>query len=148
MASLTRWTWVWVNSGSWRGQEGLAVCSPWGRRVRHDWTGGSLSSFQIATVRLCPHMASSRCRSVERAPSGVFACKTRPIRSGPLKPHLTLLLKESHLQSQPCWELGLQHMNLGCGNPNIQPIIKELHCTSLSFSECLLRPKELNRLHF
>ena len=31
MASLTQWTWVWVNSG-------LACCSPWGsQRVGHDW---------------------------------------------------------------------------------------------------------------
>ena len=37
MASLTRWTWVWVNSGSWWGQGGLACCDSWGRRVGHDW---------------------------------------------------------------------------------------------------------------
>ena len=29
MASLTRWTWVWVNSGVGDGQGGLACCSPW-----------------------------------------------------------------------------------------------------------------------
>ena len=29
MASLTRWTWVWVNSGSWW-QGGLACCNSWG----------------------------------------------------------------------------------------------------------------------
>ena len=28
MASLSQWTWVWVNSGD--GQGGLAYCSPWG----------------------------------------------------------------------------------------------------------------------
>jgi len=27
----------WVNSGSWDGQGGLACCSPWSRRVGHDW---------------------------------------------------------------------------------------------------------------
>ena len=27
MASLTQWTWVWVNSGSWDGQGGPACCS-------------------------------------------------------------------------------------------------------------------------
>ena len=33
MASLTRWTWVWVNSGSWwLGQGGLAYCDSWGRK--------------------------------------------------------------------------------------------------------------------
>ena len=32
MASLTWWTWVWVNSGSWSGQGGLVCCSPWGHK--------------------------------------------------------------------------------------------------------------------
>ena len=32
MASLTRWTWVWVSSRSWCGQGSLACCSPWGRK--------------------------------------------------------------------------------------------------------------------
>ena len=32
MASLIRWTWVWVNSGSWYGQGGLACCDSWGRK--------------------------------------------------------------------------------------------------------------------
>ena len=30
MASPTRWTWVWVDSGSWWWTGGLAPCSPWG----------------------------------------------------------------------------------------------------------------------
>ena len=37
MASLTRWTWVWVNSRSGDGQGGLACCDSWGCRVGHDW---------------------------------------------------------------------------------------------------------------
>ena len=42
MASPTRWTWVWVSFRLTQthvgdGQEGLVWCSPWGRRVRHDW---------------------------------------------------------------------------------------------------------------
>ena len=32
MASLTQWTWVWVNSRSNDGQGGLACCSPWGHK--------------------------------------------------------------------------------------------------------------------
>ena len=38
MASLTRWTWVWVNSGSWwwAGRPGLLQFM-WSQRVRHDW---------------------------------------------------------------------------------------------------------------
>ena len=37
MVSLTRWMWVWVNSGSWWWISLLARCSPWGCRVGHDW---------------------------------------------------------------------------------------------------------------
>ena len=38
MASLTRWTWVWVNSGSWwwTGRPGV-LQSTGSQRVRHDW---------------------------------------------------------------------------------------------------------------
>ena len=37
MASLTQWTWVWVNSGSWwwTGRPGLQFMGSW--RVWHDW---------------------------------------------------------------------------------------------------------------
>ena len=38
MASLTQWTWVWVNSGSWwwTGSPGV-LQSTGSQRVRHDW---------------------------------------------------------------------------------------------------------------
>ena len=43
MESLTRWTWVWDNSGSWWWQGGLACCNSWGRKEsdmteRLNWT--------------------------------------------------------------------------------------------------------------
>ena len=38
MASPTQWTWVWVTPGVGDGQGGLECCSPWGRRVGHNWT--------------------------------------------------------------------------------------------------------------
>jgi len=43
MASLTRWTWIWVNSGCNAGQGSLVCCSPWGRKEsdmteRLNWT--------------------------------------------------------------------------------------------------------------
>ena len=38
MASLTQWTWVWVNSGSWWWTGRPGVLQPMGsQRVRHDW---------------------------------------------------------------------------------------------------------------
>ena len=36
MASPIRWTWVWVNSGSWWWGD-LACCDSWDCRVGHDW---------------------------------------------------------------------------------------------------------------
>ena len=38
MASLTQWTWVWVNSGSWwwTGRPGVLQSMGW-QRVRHNW---------------------------------------------------------------------------------------------------------------
>ena len=38
MASLTKWTWVWVNSGSWwwTRKPGVLQSMGW-QRVRHDW---------------------------------------------------------------------------------------------------------------
>ena len=41
MASLTQWTWVWVNSGDGERQGSLLCCSPWGsQRAGHDWATG------------------------------------------------------------------------------------------------------------
>ena len=37
MASLTRWTWVWVNSGSWWWTGRPGCCDSWDCRVRYDW---------------------------------------------------------------------------------------------------------------
>ena len=38
MPSLTQWTWVWVNSGSWRWTGRPGVLQSMGlQRVRHDW---------------------------------------------------------------------------------------------------------------
>ena len=43
MASPTRWTWVWVDSGSWWWTGGLVCCDSWGRKEsdmteRLNWT--------------------------------------------------------------------------------------------------------------
>ena len=42
MASLTRWTWVWVSYGSWWWR-GLACCSPWGcsESDKNEWLNWS-----------------------------------------------------------------------------------------------------------
>ena len=40
MASLTRWTWVWVNSGSWWAGRPGVLWFMGSRRVGHDWATG------------------------------------------------------------------------------------------------------------
>ena len=49
MASLTRWTWVWVNSGSWWWTGRSGVLQFMGlQRVGHDWvTGLNWNSFPL-----------------------------------------------------------------------------------------------------
>ena len=48
MASLTQWTWVWVNYTVSDGQGSLACCSPWGRKEldtteRLNWTESNIN---------------------------------------------------------------------------------------------------------
>ena len=51
MASLTRWTWVWVNSWSWwwTGKPGM-LQSLGSQRVRHDWVTGLNWTRQILHI--------------------------------------------------------------------------------------------------
>ena len=51
MASLTRWTWVWVDSGSWWWTGSPGVLRFMGlQRVRHDWaTELNLTTWKIST---------------------------------------------------------------------------------------------------
>ena len=56
MASSTRWTWIWVDSGSWwwKGKPGV-LQSMWSQRARHDWvtelnwTDGPWHDFDLAS---------------------------------------------------------------------------------------------------
>ena len=55
MASLTRWTWVWVNSGSWwwTGRPGVLWLMG-SQRVRHDWATDLIwSAGWFLCLRLC-----------------------------------------------------------------------------------------------
>ena len=47
MASPTRWTWVWVSSGSWQWTGKPGVLQPMGsQRVRHNWTTELIWTFR------------------------------------------------------------------------------------------------------
>ena len=50
MASLTRWAWVWVNSGVGDGQGGLACCDSWGRKESDTTEGLNWTELNCLTV--------------------------------------------------------------------------------------------------
>ena len=81
MASLTQWTWVWVNSGSWWWTGGPGVLRSMGlQRVRHDWATDlkwtEISNRQILSVSqyfyCLPHDLSMGCLCLEMLPE-IFA---------------------------------------------------------------------------
>ena len=56
MASATQWTWVWVSSGSYDGQGGLACCSSWGCKSQtqlSDWTKLSPILYILVYISNC-----------------------------------------------------------------------------------------------
>ena len=54
MASLTRWTWVWVNPGSWWWTGKPGVLQPMGlQRVEHDWVTELNWTFDPISLTLC-----------------------------------------------------------------------------------------------
>ena len=58
MASLTRWTWVWVNSGSWwwTGRPGM-LWFMGSQRVRHDWVTELNWTVQFSRWVIFAHMS-------------------------------------------------------------------------------------------
>ena len=53
MASLTQWTWAWVNSGSWWWTGRPGVLQPMGlQRVGHDWET-KLNWIELKVTQLC-----------------------------------------------------------------------------------------------
>ena len=60
MASVTRWTWVWVNSGVGDGQGGLACCNSWGHKESDtteqlNWTDWVIfPNFAYSNSASCP----------------------------------------------------------------------------------------------
>jgi len=52
MALLTRWTWVWVNSGSWwwTGRPGVLWFMGW-QRVRHDWATELTDWYKVQNMQ-------------------------------------------------------------------------------------------------
>ena len=53
MASPTRWTWVWVNSGSWWWTERPSVLQFMGsQRIRHHWATELNWTEQLCNIRL------------------------------------------------------------------------------------------------
>ena len=66
MASLTQWTWVWVNSGSWwwTGRPGVLQFMGF-QRVRHSWAT-ELNWTELKT--LCHNLTASQARDPNQCP--------------------------------------------------------------------------------
>ena len=80
MASLTRWTWVWVNSRSWwwTGRPGVLQLMV-SQRVRHDWaTELKWTELNDSSLARASHKTMTRV-SVGRPHKG-----TRPVQGGVL----------------------------------------------------------------
>ena len=65
MASLTQWTWVWVNSRSWWWTESPGVLqSMESQRVRHDWATElnwteCIAKVKVKVGQLCPTLCNT-----------------------------------------------------------------------------------------
>ena len=67
MASPSRWTWVWVNSGGWRRIEKPGMLQSMGsQRARHDWVTELKISFSCARYTGFPSHYWSRFESSGR----------------------------------------------------------------------------------
>ena len=78
MASLTRWTWVWVNSGSWwwTGRPGVLPFMGL-QRVRHNWATelnwtelNYVCMLQTKLELLCTCPVVSLCHPMDCSPAG------------------------------------------------------------------------------
>ena len=80
MASLTRWTWVWVNSGSWwwTGRPGVLQLMV-SQRVRHDWvTELKWTELNDSSLARASH------KTMTRVSVGWPHKGTRPVQGGVL----------------------------------------------------------------
>ena len=86
LASLTQWTWVWVNYGSWQWTGKTGVLQSMGsQRVGHNWaTELNWTEFVAKLVKNLPAMQETQVRSLGQedpldkemaAHSGIFAWK-------------------------------------------------------------------------
>ena len=68
MVSLTRWTWIWVNSGRWwwTGRPGVLLFMG-SHRVRHDWSDLAAAAAVFFTVQLShPYMTTGKTIALTR----------------------------------------------------------------------------------
>ena len=95
MASLTRWTWVWVNSGSWwwTGRSGM-LWFMGSQRAGHDW------ATELNWTELIHDMLFKGNFNY------IVICK------------VMLLLLSHPVMSDPLWPHGLQHTSPSCPSPS------------------------------
>ena len=114
MASLTKWTWVWVNSGSSWGQGGLAFCGPWGCKeldttkrlnwTELNWDNPGLSHFKTL-YHICkdPHSQEVMCTDaqVSLLKGQVWVCHSVCVCADTIMPRYRETLEVSH-QGRTC----------------------------------------------
>ena len=109
MASLTWWTWVWVNSGScwWTGRPGVLRFMGL-QRVRHDWVT-DLIWYQPHTAKF----SSPLIRDFTLLSSPLFLC----IQQTPLHTVVVDLRGDKKTQAQTVWSSSKRGQHEG-GTPN------------------------------
>ena len=113
VASLTRWTWVWVNSGSWWWTGRPGVCDSWGCKESdtteqlnwtelNQWTYivwmpqvFSISHWMNAESPFCLPPLKNECQPVHWAPGSSVQLGTKH----PQHPGVLHLLKHRHPQN-------------------------------------------------
>ena len=99
MASLTRWTWVWVNSGSWwwTGRPGVLQFMG-SQRVRHDWAtelnwaNSNETDLERGQLRWC-------CENHDKASSLLLGAVTAPLTWAGVAADLWIESKDSRTWS-------------------------------------------------
>ena len=96
MASLTRWTWVWVNSGVGDGQGGLACCDSWGCK-ESDMTEWLNWTEKMVLLKCYTQYASKfgKLSSSHRTRKGQFSFQSQR-KAMPKNAQATAQLQSSH----------------------------------------------------
>ena len=104
MASLTQWTWVWVNSGSWwwTGMPGMLRFIRSQRRTRlSDWTELNLWGYNLVLTHLQPPLTFSGQLCKLYTNLHHFGCQYGPMEEKAKAPHSSTLAWKTPWMEEP-----------------------------------------------